>query len=151
MIPESENNHQVAAVGPKKNSNRKNKNNWKPQIPKDVCMWCGNSPRHDRSECPAKDDTCTHCNKPGHWARVCLSKTGLGSIGSANSADNIPHHQVSQSLQQLQLFGQQQQYQQQPYQPPFLQQNLETDFSQQQQQQQYHPISPNIQHTPQLA
>ena len=152
----TENEHdQLAPAGQKKpyRKSKNNKNNWKPQIPKENCMWCGNTPRHDRSDCPAKDDTCMNCKKPGHWAKVCLSSTAaaLGSIGagSANIADSPPQqHQASQSFQQLQ------QHQQQPYQPPFLQQNFDTQFlqqQQQQQQQQYHPISPNITHPPQLA
>ena len=140
IVPETEL-EQLAYAGPKK-PNRRNRNK-KLQIPKDHCMWCGKTPRHDRSDCPAKDDICDNCKKPGHWAPVCLSPTAaLGSIGTgtANITINAPEqhqhqHHTPQSFQQLQ------QHQQQPYQPPFLQQ-------QQQHQYQYHP-SP--QQPPQLA
>ena len=118
LSTENEHHEQLAPAGQKKpyrKNTKNNRNNWKPQIPKENCMWCGNTPRHDRSDCPAKDDTCMSCKKPGHWAKVCLSSSStaaLGSMGagSGNIADNPPQQQSFQQLQE---------HQQQPYQPPF--------------------------------
>ena len=39
---------------------------------KDMCFFCGR-PRHPRSKCPAKEDTCNSCGKVGHWSMVCKS------------------------------------------------------------------------------
>lgn len=38
-----------------------------------ACRWCGKSPSHRKSDCPAKNSTCSKCSKLGHWAAVCLS------------------------------------------------------------------------------
>lgn len=38
------------------------------------CFFCGNQ-RHDRSRCPARNSTCRHCKKRGHFAHVCRSPT----------------------------------------------------------------------------
>ena len=37
------------------------------------CGWCGGPTRHkrDKSDCPAKDSTCTGCGMEGHWKVVC--------------------------------------------------------------------------------
>ena len=84
LVPETDQ-EQLAIAGQRKN-NRKSKNSWKPQIPKENCMWCGNTPRHDRPDCLAKDSICDNCKKPGHRAKVCLSpKATLGSIGRHTS------------------------------------------------------------------
>lgn len=37
------------------------------------CRWCGRTPRHDRSQCPASRSPCNKCGRLGHFARVCLS------------------------------------------------------------------------------
>ena len=37
------------------------------------CYFCGNN-RHPRFKCPAKDVTCSFCDKKGHFAKVCISK-----------------------------------------------------------------------------
>ena len=37
------------------------------------CSWCGRTPSHDRSKCPAKDSTCRKCAKKGHFQAVCRS------------------------------------------------------------------------------
>lgn len=34
------------------------------------CFFCGNS-RHPRSKCPARDATCSKCQKKGHFQKVC--------------------------------------------------------------------------------
>ena len=140
LVPEPDQ-EQLAIAGQKKN-NRRGKNGWKPQIPKENCMWCGNTPRHDRQDCPAKDAICENCKKPGHWAKVCLSpKAALGSIGIAtNTAVNtVQQQQTSQPLPQPQ------QHQQQYYQTPLLQQSFNPLPSQQQH---YHPP---LQQPPHLA
>ena len=38
------------------------------------CKWCGYTPSHPRSACPAKDEKCDHCHKKGHYASVCFTK-----------------------------------------------------------------------------
>lgn len=38
------------------------------------CFFCGGSARHYRNDCPAKDATCTSCNKTGHFKKVCKSR-----------------------------------------------------------------------------
>ena len=73
----------LAAAG-KRNFARHNKdNNNNKNTGK--CWFCGND-RHSREDCPAKGDHCKSCQKPGHWARVCNSKSSrttlpLGAIG----------------------------------------------------------------------
>ena len=42
------------------------------------CSFCGGQ-FHPRYSCPAHDATCFSCGKPGHFARVCQSKTGYKS------------------------------------------------------------------------
>ena len=37
------------------------------------CGYCGREP-HPRSKCPARNDKCTSCDRPGHWSVACLSK-----------------------------------------------------------------------------
>ena len=43
-----------------------------------TCFFCGNS-NHPRSRCPAHDAVCSKCQKRGHFAKVCLSKS-LGTV-----------------------------------------------------------------------
>ena len=38
------------------------------------CHWCGYSPSHPRSECPARRETCSKCGRDGHYSTVCLSR-----------------------------------------------------------------------------
>ena len=38
-----------------------------------TCFFCGNS-NHPRSKCPARDAVCSHCQKKGHFAKVCQGK-----------------------------------------------------------------------------
>ena len=40
-----------------------------------TCPGCGSKPHiGGRTHCPAYDKTCHHCNKPGHFARVCRAR-----------------------------------------------------------------------------
>ena len=40
-----------------------------------TCTRCGQSPKHDKKSCPAKDSICHRCYKKGHFkAAVCRSK-----------------------------------------------------------------------------
>ena len=48
------------------------------------CWFCGESPRHPRSSCPAREDTCPRCGKLGHWAKMCHSKP-IQSVASSVS------------------------------------------------------------------
>ncbi|KAK0132392.1 hypothetical protein N1851_032733 [Merluccius polli] len=38
------------------------------------CQNCGNSPFHQKSDCPANDVKCHACGRRGHYKRVCKSK-----------------------------------------------------------------------------
>jgi predicted aspartyl protease len=37
------------------------------------CWWCGSDSRHSRKFCPAKNNTCSKCQKIGHFPQVCKS------------------------------------------------------------------------------
>ena len=37
------------------------------------CWWCGNPKRHPKSDCPAAEQECRNCGKPGHFQNVCQS------------------------------------------------------------------------------
>ena len=39
-----------------------------------ICKRCGKG-SHPRQQCPAKDVTCFRCERKGHFAALCLSKT----------------------------------------------------------------------------
>ena len=94
------------------NNNRRN-NNRRSNTSTNACYFCGNPP-HDRSVCPAKDDICDNCQKPGHWGIVCnSSRSSLGAIGHINQAPQQQYQQYPQQPQQ-QFFHQQLVQQQQP-------------------------------------
>ena len=38
----------------------------------DICYNCGYD-RHPRKDCPARNNVCKFCGKPGHYERVCMS------------------------------------------------------------------------------
>lgn len=150
-----DNHHGVAAVpddgqelnatGSKtKNFGAKNRFSKKPANKTRKCNYCGN-PYHDRSVCPARDDECLGCQKPGHWKNVCRSTSALGVIGGpmafTEDTSNAPlqqFQQQSQQQQQQQPYPQQQlfQQQQQPY------QHQSQQFQQQSQQYQQHDFRP---------
>ena len=77
---------------------------------KDTCWFCGNS-RHERSQCPARNDECLNCQKKGHWSRVCKSKSAIASIGATNNTENVLQQQQQQQHQQQHQQQQQQQQQ----------------------------------------
>ena len=78
-------------------------NEKKPQDQKShkECYNCGKSPLHKREDCPAKQAKCHKCQKIGHFARVCKSKSVnhvenenefrneafLGSVRSESNSD----------------------------------------------------------------
>ena len=35
------------------------------------CGWCGNSPKHARKDCAARNAICSKCSLKGHYGRVC--------------------------------------------------------------------------------
>ena len=39
------------------------------------CTRCGKTPFHERQNCPAKNATCRECNKIGHYASECRTKS----------------------------------------------------------------------------
>ena len=44
------------------------------------CSWCGRTPSHDRSKCPAKDSTCRKCAKKGHFQAICRSSAKVRGV-----------------------------------------------------------------------
>ncbi len=48
-----------------------------------ACRWCGKSPSHKRSDCPAKNSSCQKCSKHGHWAAVCLSTSTIAEVAES--------------------------------------------------------------------
>ncbi|XP_071836380.1 uncharacterized protein [Apostichopus japonicus] len=59
------------------------------------CFFCGYA-KHPRSRCPARDETCNKCDKRGHFAKVCQSKSNsktsasLSTLATAISAASPP-------------------------------------------------------------
>ena len=51
------------------------------------CFFCGATPHHPRSVCPARDATCGKCSKKGHYAKVCRTP----SSANAYTASCISH------------------------------------------------------------
>ena len=41
------------------------------------CSRCGKYPSHNRHECPAKGEICRKCNKEGHFAAMCRTKSDV--------------------------------------------------------------------------
>ena len=41
------------------------------------CLRCGKYPSHNRHECPAKEEFCRKCNKKGHYAAMCRTKSDV--------------------------------------------------------------------------
>ena len=54
---------------PTKQGGRRNENS------SGKCRRCGKYSSHNRQECPAKDAKCRKCNKKGHCAAMCGTKT----------------------------------------------------------------------------
>ena len=44
------------------------------------CTRCGQSPKHDKRNCPAKDSICHKCHKKGHFKAVCRSKREVREV-----------------------------------------------------------------------
>lgn len=44
------------------------------------CNWCGKTPAHDKSRCPARDKICKNCNKRGHFKMVCKSPARVHGV-----------------------------------------------------------------------
>jgi hypothetical protein len=93
------------------------------------CNRCGEESTYEdrQKNCPAKEDTCTKCNKKGHCAVICHNGKPLNANGQVASASAAPEsgatsyfaefkpfkqHQRQQERQQLQQRHQQQQQQQ---------------------------------------
>ncbi|KAF7642455.1 hypothetical protein LDENG_00257620, partial [Lucifuga dentata] len=55
------------------------------------CTRCGKAPYHNIQQCPAKDVLCNQCNKKGHYARVCRSRT-VGEIQAAGEDSDSDSH-----------------------------------------------------------
>ena len=77
-----------------RNSNNNNNHNNNNNNNNNSCVFCGKSPYHDRSACPAKNDICNGCGKNGHWFAVCRSSSNvLGAVGTSfsNHTQHFPH------------------------------------------------------------
>ncbi|XP_062849175.1 uncharacterized protein K02A2.6-like [Trichomycterus rosablanca] len=53
-----------------------------------ACTRCGRN-HADREQCPAKGKKCLKCNKTGHFASVCYSKTAVREITEADEDDTM--------------------------------------------------------------
>ena len=53
------------------------------------CYFCGN-PRHPRTECPAREQTCSNCRKKGHYKRVCQSDSYSLPLAAVESRTPSP-------------------------------------------------------------
>lgn len=53
-----------------------------------TCFFCGDTVRHDRLRCPARNKTCRSCLKTGHYSKVCKSTKRPNSSGSYVSASS---------------------------------------------------------------
>jgi len=54
--------------------NGKNSRGDKPEKPKGPCKYCGSEKGHLREKCAARDATCRHCKKVGHFEKACFIK-----------------------------------------------------------------------------
>ena len=52
----------------------------------DKCFYCARA-KHDRSDCPARDDKCSKCNKKGHWEQACLSGRNQSNRSNSNQSN----------------------------------------------------------------
>lgn len=48
------------------------------------CYFNG-KPKHPRSKCPSRDQTCSYCKKVGHCAKVCQSKSTKKKSSTAST------------------------------------------------------------------
>ena len=65
------------------------------------CTRCGQLPKHDKKNCPAKDSICHKCHKKGHYKAVCRSKRLVGEVQASDDSENeflgvIHSHSVPQ-------------------------------------------------------
>ncbi|XP_072401065.1 uncharacterized protein [Diabrotica undecimpunctata] len=51
------------------------------------CFFCG-GPIHSRKNCPARESICKYCNKKGHFAKVCRSKSTSASANVFEGYEN---------------------------------------------------------------
>ena len=52
------------------------------------CTRCGQLPKHDKKNCPAKDSICHKCHKKGHYKAVCRSKRLVGEVQASDDSEN---------------------------------------------------------------
>ena len=53
------------------------------------CYFCGNTKKHSRAFCPARDTTCNECGKRGHFSKVCQSKKKIKASASIIPASKL--------------------------------------------------------------
>ena len=56
---------------------------------KKSCFFCGKTPKHKRSECPARESVCNSCGKKGHWNTVCQKKKTVTQVDADSSDDDF--------------------------------------------------------------
>ena len=56
-----------------------------------ACSWCGFTPRHDRSQCPARNAVCRKCKKRGHFQKVCrFQPQSQADVGVVEEGTDVP-------------------------------------------------------------
>ncbi len=66
---------------PRNKGQYNNHNRQQQQKSDDKCSACGLSEHKSREDCPAKDETCSHCKKKGHTTQFCFFKRNQNAAG----------------------------------------------------------------------
>ena len=52
------------------------------------CYRCGENYPHKGRPCPALNETCKHCHKKGHFAKVCRSRSNFTKVNAVDEKDD---------------------------------------------------------------
>ena len=52
------------------------------------CYRCGENYPHKGRPCPALNETCKHCHKKGHFAKVCRSRSNSTKVNAVDEKDD---------------------------------------------------------------
>ena len=62
----------------------------KSEVSSQSCYWCGESPKHKRQDCKARNSICSTCQGRGHFARACRKdKQNLSAVHSDEPAQEM--------------------------------------------------------------